>query len=343
MKIIITPFQGDNDYLRLFVSAVRLSGHEAVAESTDISSADAFLCNWYENTGGNAAVLFRKLRKLTVYRDMGLKIIWVMHNKRPHMENDLYGNFMMQYLAEVSDCIIVLCEESINCLEQLMISKKSAAMVLEKVWKIPHVNYIPLLNEINPVRKNSRLRFLFFGRLRAYKCLDILMEAFDGILHKEDMELYIVGPSGSDRELQILLQQAKRVGNVTINAKYVTLPDLCNIVKNIDIFVIPLDLSSCLNSGSVMMAFSLMRSVICPNIGMLKEYGDVSSFAYTYEYQSRNEHVEQLMEKMDEVYQDWKKNGDILQDKGRLAWEKVKAKNSMGVVSKAIGQMLMNL
>jgi len=63
-----------------------------------------------------------------------------------------------------------------------------------------------------------------------------------------------------------------------------------------DLLVAPYDLHSALNSGTLWMAFSYARTIICPRLGCIKDIPTIDQFAYIYDYTDNSEHVFKLTE-----------------------------------------------
>ena len=90
-----------------------------------------------------------------------------------------------------------------------------------------------------------------------------------------------------------ITDKIKTLHNVSFQNRFIELSELKKIVKDIHLLVLPMDIKSSLNSSAAMMAFSLRRTVICPNIGTVQEYYG-QNYMYTYDYQTIEEHVDQI-------------------------------------------------
>jgi len=100
-----------------------------------------------------------------------------------------------------------------------------------------------------------------------------------------------------------------------------------------------MDIKSSLNSSAAMMAFSLRRTVICPNIGTVQEYYG-QNYMYTYDYQTIEEHVDQIKKSIRAAIDDLNNDPECMREKGNTAFEMAHKYNSLDVVAKAIKEML---
>lgn len=339
MKYIIQcPFDhGENDYIALMIQSIRAAGYEPVPEKGNRIRGDCILLNWFENipTESRMKILFKKFVKLFLYRLLGKRIIWVMHNRHPHEGKDPYSLFMMKFLARFSDRIMVLCDDTIHALQEIMPLKN----ITRKVYKVPLVSYQSLVGSIPEKKRGDTLNLLLFGRIQPYKCIETLIEAVQSTSCVGYIRLNVVGSCRNTEYAQQLQKLAENTPNIHIDPRFISLDELKELAADADAFVLPMD-HSCLNSSAVMMAFSLGRTVICPWIGTMHEYTDVEDFAYCYDYQSSQEHVDALQRAIEQAYIDCMSSESGLSIKGQHALQTVTNKNSIDAVAESFQKMI---
>lgn len=332
-KVIVFPYEhSENDYIKLQIECIERAGYHAVPQDGNRRTADYIMYNWYENMNNSGFImLIKKILILQYYRITGKKIIWVMHNKRPHESYDRYSNFMMKYLSTISSAIMILCNESINSLRRINHSNN----IIKKVYKVPLISYESLVGQIASKEPSNILSLLMFGRIMPYKCLDVLIEAIKICKHKENIRVTIVGPAHDEEYIKELKSIINDTDNVNIIVGFIGIDELKKYAERADAFVLPMDLESSLNSSAVIMAFSLGRTVICPEIGTIKDLDNGKDFVYTYSYRDKKEHVLQLSKTIDCAYEE----RDTLKEKGKNALTVLQRNNSVEVVAKKFEAM----
>ena len=81
--------------------------------------------------------------------------------------------------------------------------------------------------------------------------------------------------------------------------------------------------------------------MICPNIGTVREYRrHGQNYMYTYNYQTVEEHVDQIKKSMRAAIDDLNNNPESMRKKGNKVFEMAHKYNSLDTVAKAIKDML---
>lgn len=184
---------------------------------------------------------------------------------------------------------------------------------------------------------------MMFGRIQPYKCLELLIQALRVCKYKENINLLIAGNASNQMYVRKLEGMIEQDDSIRLQAEFISLKSLKDIVKDIDAFVLPMDLKSSLNSSAVMMAFSLARTVICPRIGTVQEYNDIDQFAYCYEYSTAEEHIQALKAAIEKAYEDYISSDAGFSQKGEKAYETVQRNNSINCVAEQFRRMICTL
>lgn len=329
-----------NEYIRLQKMAVEKAGEIVTASWKDFFSTKYYILNWFEQLGKKEVSEFlKKCFKIFLFILFRKKIFVVMHNKTVHTQfngkKKQLSFILNNILFHISTKIIILCDESINVLSEQY--KKKAYKYLNKVFKIPHPNYI---NAYKPAEAthtfSNEITFLFMGLVKKYKNIEILIDVINELSDK-NIKLVIAGSCQNEKYKEELQKQIKNK-NIICDFRYIPNDDINQFIENSDLVVLPYDISSSLNSGNIFLAFSNKRSVLCPLIGSLKEYQD-KSFFYSYEYTSEDEHKQKLKEQILKIIEDVEKDPKILEKKGLEAFNQVSTNNSIDVVSKRFKEL----
>jgi glycosyltransferase involved in cell wall biosynthesis len=110
--------------------------------------------------------------------------------------------------------------------------------------------------------------FLFFGNIRRYKNVPLLIEAFRQVPDR-NVQLVIAGAPGYAMSPQELAQLAAGDDRIHLHLAFVPDDMLPLFIGAADVVVLPFD--SILNSGSVLLALSFNRTVLAPRLGALPE------------------------------------------------------------------------
>lgn len=322
----------ENQYVNIQETAIKQSGNNVTYSLKDFLKTDYFLLNWFETLGGNKKLDYlKKCFKLLMIKLFNKRILWVLHNKKPHTKDSKDKSTklsikLMKKLLKQSFKIIILCDESKAVLKSLC---KAPKLYENKIYKIPHPNYIGVYPETaDKSTKNldDILNILYVGQVNKYKNIDLLIDAVAS-LNNDRIHLHIAG-NCKDKEYKDYLADTSQNKNISFDFRFIPDNELVEIISNNDIVALPYSFESSLNSGTIFLAFSYKKTVISPLIGTLKEFPD-KSFFYSYDYKTEEEHKEQLYQTLTKVYEDFSSNHEILKIKGNTAYNYVKENNGI--------------
>lgn len=310
MKIVLYPFIGEtNKYIDFISTGLKNKGHEIVRINKFFShynSVKIIHFNWYEIIFSRSD-FFKKVIKILLFRSLGKKIVFTIHNKLPH-ENHYatLQKIFFRFLSISSDKIIIHSEES----KLLFESEK----IQRKIVYLPHPNYIDLYG---PLKINSSkiedepLKLLFIGQVRPYKNIELLIECCKSF--ESQINLTIAGKI-SDREYEAII---KKMANqkMILDLKFIDDGKLIEYLRKNDLVILPYDIKSSLNSGTVLLSFSYGRTVICPDIGTIKDIKD-KRFILNYNYSNNEEHKDVLMQIIEKAIELHKHQHNIFDEWG---------------------------
>lgn len=194
------------------------------------------------------------------------RVVWTVHNKCNHERRyESLDKWVTRRLLHMVDAVQVWDEETERELSDY------AETDLPETHQIPHGNYCNVYDEVS--RESSRdcldidvdeRVYLYFGVIRPYKNVPQLIKAFD---EPPNARLIVAGNPKSDAlEKQIRLLAAER-NNVEIVLGYVP-DDLVPVYFGAaDCVILPY--RHIFNSGSVLLAMSLGRPVVAPDMGSI--------------------------------------------------------------------------
>ena len=198
-----------------------------------------------------------------------LRIIFVCHNVWPH-ERRWWDRPLARLALSSGSGFIVHSQQEADDLLSLL--------PRPEVRITPHPTYQAVGQtalDVATARRELNLEvdqrvLLFFGFVRPYKGLDVLLEALPAIRHECPVHLLIVGETwGGDARLATQMEQLKSSPDVTIVDQYVPNEDLGRYFGAADVVVLPY--RSATQSGVVQLAFGFGKPVITTRVGGLAE------------------------------------------------------------------------
>ncbi|GAU07359.1 glycosyltransferase [Desulfoplanes formicivorans] len=206
--------------------------------------------------------IIKKIRK-----KIQTKIIIVCHNVADH-ENNVIKEKINRLVLKNSDILITQSKEETGKLRKLLGQK----IATDSIQTGFHPTYADLCLDSpqhgGGTRTNHEL--LFFGFVRKYKGLDVLLDALALIRDQKNIHLNIVGEFWKDK--QSYLEKIKELGianNVTIMDEYVPNEQLGRHFLAADLVVQPYLSAS--GSGVSQLAYGFGKPVIATNVGSIGE------------------------------------------------------------------------
>lgn len=284
-------------YTNIILKGLRKRKFEIIPLSTFFSNyrdVKIIHLNWYENIASTLNFL-NKTSKLIVFKILGKKIVWTMHNKEPHENRkpSLQKAFR-NLLIFFSDAIII---HSLDSKKEL---SKKGKKTIDKTFYLPHPDYIDVYGQINEipsvVSNKTNLNLVFVGLVRPYKNLELLIDCVN--IFGDKVKLVIAGKPKDDAYANSIREKAESNANITLDLKFIEDKILIKYIQDADLVILPYKINSVLNSGTVILSFSYGRSVICPNIGTINDIDDKSAIL-NYSYSRESHHEKKLIDVID--------------------------------------------
>lgn len=245
------------------------------------------------------------------------KVIAILDNVIPH-ERHFFDKPLTKYFLSGVDSCVTLCGEVANDL--LSIDKDAKYTVL------PHPVYSHFGQKMERNEAESILglkpgmkNILFFGLIREYKGLDILLEAFDRL--GPDYQLIIAGePYGSFDKYARMIESSPGRDRIHVFSHYIKDSEVSRYFSAADVTVLPY--RSATQSGISSIAYHFEVPMIVTNVGGLKEtIGDRGTGIVTSEGTPAC-----IAEAIDNYFADDATRagciGNIKAEKDRLSWER---------------------
>jgi len=201
---------------------------------------------------------------------MKTKIILLCHNVTEH-ENNLIKKFITTNILKSADVIFTQStqetEKVYNCLGGCR----------ESVITGFHPTYVDLCsdkisekNEINIKKSSDQYNLLFFGFVRKYKGLDILLDSLPLVLEHADVRLNVVGEFWKDKKVYMeKIRQLHLQEHVDIVDTYVPNESLNRYFEPADLVVQPYLSAS--GSGVSQLAYGFSTPVVATRVGSITD------------------------------------------------------------------------
>ena len=185
----------------------------------------------------------------------------IVHNVHPH-ERFVGDSFLMSRLLRLFDRVVVHNDESAKAVRALAPEVEDLRVTsLPSPWSVGSTTKPP------STPQSASIQLLFFGTIRAYKGLGVLIDALETL---DNCSLMVAGEFWEDPEQYLAQISTRGVDDrVIIRAGYVKAQEFESIFSAADILVLPY-LSA---TGSIVreLGFDFGLPVIATNVGSLAE------------------------------------------------------------------------
>jgi glycosyltransferase involved in cell wall biosynthesis len=341
MKIVLFPSSksNSNKYIDLINDALKANGFEVInfclikLITGKYRNVDYFNLNWFEN----AVSIKEFIKKMVIFfilQASRKKIIFVMHNKRVHANGQsfislYYSEILFYLLFKFSYKIIIHSKDSIDYIED---------KYLNKVVYIPHPNYIDVYGPIPPNNtiSVSVLNLLFIGQIKEYKNIEVLIDVVSQF-PQEEISLIIAGKVSPKEYENKLNKKIKSIKNIKPVFKFLEDKEIPLFLSKCDLLILPYDVKSSLNSGTIILAFSYKKTVISSEIGTLNDMN--TKFYFSYEYKNESEHIAKLTAIINDAIEMKKENPFIFKEWGMKMYNDILQNNTIAIVGEKLKEL----
>lgn len=203
-------------------------------------------------------------------RRRGARVVWMVHNARPHEGSALLYRPLLKVGMGPEDVCLTHAQTEIDALRALGVSST--------MHRTPHPAPARIVRDVD--RRSARqsfgippeeIVFLFFGYVRAYKGVDVLLEALGRLPTSGPPWRAVVAGEWyvSRGNADHAIARPPLANHVTILDRYVPEAEAARLFSAADVVVLPYREAT--QSGVVPLAFAHGRGVICTNVGGLAE------------------------------------------------------------------------
>lgn len=248
------------------------------------------------------------------------RCVALVHNMFPH-EKSILDKFFAPYFVKAQDAFVALSDSVVKDIHTL-----TAAPAVSS----PHPIYDHYGDRMSKEEAcqalglDSKLNYmLFFGLVRAYKGLDLLLEAMEKVKDTEpDLRLLIAGEFYEDEAKY--RQQIKDLGiedRVIIRNEFIPDSDLRKYFGAADLIVQPY--KSATQSGVTQVAFHFEKPMLVTNVGGLGEIVHHGKMGYAV-----NPDSQEIAEAIEDYYMHKRQTAFtkyLIKEKAKYAWDRMTA------------------
>ena len=198
-----------------------------------------------------------------------IKITLICHNLIFH-EKWLFSNLLVYLMLKHVDQIVVLSD---HVYREFLTNYKTMVPKLVKMFH-PYYEVECIHDKYKACQKigiKPAPTILFFGFIKKYKGLDVLLKAFELVCQENpQIQLLIAGEVyGSIRKYQRLIARSSYQNQIYFHHEYISLESIPLYFQSCDVVVVPYKTAS--QSGVIQLAYSFQKPVIASNIDGLNE------------------------------------------------------------------------
>ena len=245
---------------------------------------------------------------------LNFKILYAVHDNpfEPKEDNPLFMNFMEKFFIKRADLVLTYSEFIKRSIIKYIHNKK-----IEILYLGIHKDLCPNFNKAFDTSKKD-LNVLFFGRLEAYKGIDVLIKAFE-ILKKEklDINLVIAGRGELEENLKNKISELK----IEFKNYWISRNELCKLLQWADVLVAPYKQGT--QSGIVNTSLAYGIPIIVTDVGSFSEFikdGETGFLIPPNDPETLAEKIKFFYENRDKIIEMSKK---ILEFNQNFSWDKI--------------------
>lgn len=282
MRVLLSPkFEetpGSNPYLHLLSSGLERAGVDVVPYTRDAYlrfDFDIWHLHWPENVlleRNPVSASLKLFLRIVLAKSHGIRIVWTAHNAKPHEAHSehLARMFWLPFSALV-DGVLSLSASASDALRQYRptLAAKIVAVTPHGHYRDVYPDSITRSEARRELGLPSECRvFLFFGQVRTYKNVELLISTFRG-LGDENTRLVIAGPCNDDSLRNRIQRAGSEDPRISLALRPIEAERVQHYFRSADLMVLPF--RDVLNSGSAMLALSFSLPVLTRRSGSMPE------------------------------------------------------------------------
>jgi glycosyltransferase involved in cell wall biosynthesis len=194
--------------------------------------ADTIVLSWVHPVHGPVYIALLILLRLFTRSEL----IVQCHNVRPH-ESFPGSNLLSNLVFRLAHSLIVHSASEKGKLSE-QVPRKKILQLFHPIYEFPEVTNTEITDT-----NCGNYQLLFFGVIREYKGLDLLLDALKQVVkHKPNVRLTVAGECFNEKNNQILKNQVAEIGLeeiVELDLRYIPNEEVSTYFKRADLVILP--------------------------------------------------------------------------------------------------------
>jgi beta-1,4-mannosyltransferase len=288
-----------NKFAGIFADSLAASGCEVrdVVDPAEVDERpDILHIHWPEQVFWRGGSRIRKLfhavevlRAIAQMRTRGTKVVWMVHNLRPH---DLKGPKRLMWpsverqIVRSCDAFMTLSPSTIDIVrhELPQLEPKPAVAALHPLY--PRVTDLPdqaACRQMLSLPTESRV-FALLGLIRPYKGTESLISTFTA-MNDPDARLLIAGRAATPEYAEEIRAMTAGDPRITVNLQFLSDREFAVCLTAADVLVLPY--TGYLHSGAFAHALSYARPVITPSGPFANDMAEAVGAEWVFRYEGK--------------------------------------------------------
>jgi glycosyltransferase involved in cell wall biosynthesis len=206
------------------------------------------------------------------------KIVWTVHNILPHEQESLNDTKVVRRIIKRSTLVIVHSSQILKEMADLGFETRNTRVIPIGSYDNIYTNtYSVHAARQKLLIKKNEIVILFFGIVRPYKGLEILIKAIR-ILNSANIKLIIAGKA-TENEYMLSLRTQSEGLRVEFYDQFIPDEDVCLYFAACDLVCLPF--KKITTSSSVLLGMAFKKAVVVPKMGIMHDFPENSAFFYT--------------------------------------------------------------
>jgi glycosyltransferase involved in cell wall biosynthesis len=190
------------------------------------------------------------------------KVVTTVHDVFRHPgDRSWHGEISDAFIAKFTDGFITHGRK----LRDDLIERRG--VLPEKTWVIPLGTITRPKEQYNDSAAEVPQRVLFFGRMKKYKGLDVLIDAIPYVVEEVPKAQFVIAGRGADLDAHV--EKLKSIPCVTVHNQFLSNRHMGQLLSEASIVALPYREAS--QSGIVSMVFPFGKPVVATDVGALSE------------------------------------------------------------------------
>jgi len=246
-----------------------------------------------------------------------IRLVGVAHNILPH-ENFPFGQVLSKKLFDLTDHLILLSQQTEQEFHELHPNTEYTKL-FHPVYEQPYppAGRKELRKKYGVAERDHVL--LFFGLVRKYKGLDLLIEALNQIdLESLHIKPFVVGEFYTNKQDLLNKIHPSKMDQYTIIDRFISEEEVSEIFTLSDLMVLPYKTAS--QSGVLSNAINFQLPVLVSNLPGLTEHIDTGETGLIFKTENPTALRDQILDFVQKDMHD-KISNNLSSLKGALSWE----------------------